>query len=131
MEKFQAIISSRDNLVNCYRYAESLGYEKPFVIEIKPLTRTIDQNAKLHAMFSELEDQAELNGQKFSADQWKCLMISAHTIATKEKCKMVIGIEGEIVNVRESSAKMSVARLCSLIEYIYAWGSGNGVVFKD
>ena len=59
------------------------------------------------------------------------LMISAHTIATKETTKMVIGLEGEVVNLRESSAQMSVARLNSLIEYVIAWAAGQGVMLKN
>ncbi len=58
------------------------------------------------------------------------LLISGHTIATKEANKMVIGLEGEVVNLRESSAQMSVSRLNSLIEYVQAWAAGQGVKFK-
>ena len=131
MTKQSFIISSRDNLVTAFRFAESLGYGKAYVVEVKPFTRTIQQNSKLHAIFADLERQATWQGQKLTAEQWKVLMISAHTIATKENHKMVIGIEGEVVNLRESSAQMSVARMVSLIEYIHAWGAQNGVVFSE
>ena len=44
---------------------------------------------------------------------------------------MVIGIEGEVINLRESTAQMSVKRLASLIEYVQAFGVENGVKFND
>ena len=45
------------------------------------------------------------------------IMVSAHKIATGGKAEMVIGLEGEVINLRESTAQMSVQRLASLIEY--------------
>jgi hypothetical protein len=130
VDKQQFIISSYANLVAAFQWVKALGFGKPYVIEIKAFTRTIEQNAKLHALFGELAHQATWAGSKLTAEQWKVLMISAHTIAAKEPCKMVIGLEGEVVNLRESSAQMSVARMISLIEYIHAWGAQNGVKFK-
>ena len=41
-----------------------------------------------------------------------------------------MGLEGELVNVRERTSKMGVRRLASLIEYVGAWAAENGVVFK-
>lgn len=131
MIKQNFIISSRDNLVSAYRFCESLGYGKVYVVEVKPLTRTIQQNKFLHSLFGDLERQAEWQGSKLTAEQWKMLMISGHTIATKEPCKMVIGVEGEVVNLRESSAQMSVARLNSLLEYVQCWAVENGVVISE
>ena len=44
---------------------------------------------------------------------------------------MVIGIEGEVINLRESTAQMSVKRLASLIEYVQAWAVENDVILSD
>ena len=104
--------------------------DKPFVVHIKSKTRSLDQSAKLHAMFGELAIKAKWNGEQLTPEQWKMLMVSAHTIATNEPNKMVIGIEGEVVNLRESTAKMSVKRLCSLIEYVHAWAANECIVFN-
>ncbi|MDD2156778.1 recombination protein NinB, partial [Glaesserella parasuis] len=41
------------------------------------------------------------------------------------------GLEGELVNIRESTAQMSVKRMASLIEYATSWGVSNGVHFND
>ncbi|MGF7452571.1 recombination protein NinB, partial [Pasteurella bettyae] len=42
-----------------------------------------------------------------------------------------IGLEGEVINLRESTAQMGVKRLASLIEYLTVWGVENGVHFND
>ena len=101
--------------------------DKPFVVHIKSKTRSLDQSAKLHAMFGELAIKAKWNGEQLTPEQWKVLMISAHTIATGEPCKLTVGIEGEMVNLRESSAKMSISRMASCIEYSQAWAAMNDI----
>ena len=131
MNKKQFIISSYANLVAAFQWIREVGFFKAYILEVRPLTRTDPQNKLLHALFGDLAHQAKWQNEKLTAEQWKMLMISAHTICTKEPNKMVIGLEGEVVNLRESSAKMSVARLNSLIEYVYEWGASQCVKFKD
>lgn len=108
-----------------------LDDRKPLVVEVKPITRTLEQNAKLHALLSDIAKQCEFQGKKRDIETWKMIMVSAHKIATGGQAEMAIGLEGEVINLRESTAKMSIKRLASLIEYITAWGVANGVKFND
>lgn len=94
-------------------------------------TRTQEQNALLHPLLNDISRQAEWMGKKRSMIQWKTIMVSAHAIATGQPAEMVIGIEGEVVNLRESTAAMSVKRFSSLVDYVLAWGAQNGVMFSD
>ncbi|HDR1453306.1 TPA: recombination protein NinB [Pasteurella multocida] len=103
----------------------------PLVIDIKPRTRNLEQNAKFHAMCQDVADQLEFMGRKLTMEQWKVLFISGHAMAINEKAEIVPGLEGEFVNIRESSAKMSVKRMASLIEYVTAYGISHGVRFND
>ncbi|MFT0533959.1 recombination protein NinB [Castellaniella hirudinis] len=96
-------------------------------VEIKPRTRSLDQNALLHALFSTVAKHAKWGDRKLTATQWKVLFISGHAAATGLDSDMVPGLEGEFVNIRESSARMSVARMTSLIEYILAWCAMQGI----
>ena len=118
--------------INAIKFIEQLptDAERPLIVTIQEKTRSLEQSGKLHAMFGELAIKAKWQGEKLTPEQWKMLMISAHTIATGEPCKLTVGIEGEMVNLRESSAKMSVKRMSSLIEYIHAWAAQNEVVFN-
>ena len=104
---------------------------KPIRIELKPMNRNLEQNAKLHAMLSDIARQKTFNGKHLSIDQWKTVFVSGHKIATGEAVEMAVGLEGEVINLRESTAKMSVSRCASLIEYIQAWASENGVWWGD
>ena len=98
---------------------------------IQDETRTLEQNALLHPLLTDISKQSLWMGKKRPMLQWKVIMVSAHAIATGAPAEMVIGIEGEVVNLRESTTAMSVKRFNSLIEYVLAWGAMNGVVFGD
>jgi hypothetical protein len=102
-----------------------------WVCEVKPATRSIDQNAKLHAMFADVARQSTLHGRKLTADQWKVIFISGHAVATGLGADLLPGIEGEFVNIRESSARMGVKRMASLIEYMLAWGADNDIAWSE
>lgn len=106
------------------------GLPEGFDIKAGPKSRSLDQNALLHAMFGELAEKGQYLGRKLTLNQWKTLMISAHAVAVGLGADVIPGIEGEWVNVRESSAQMTVARMTSLIEYVHAWAAENGIQFK-
>jgi hypothetical protein len=85
-----------------------------------------------HAICSDIAKSGfEWAGRRRSADQWKVLLVSAHTHATKGEVEIVPGLEGEFVNIRESTARMSVRRAVSLIEYALAWCAAHGIVLNE
>ena len=104
--------------------------DNPMMVQIKEKTRSLEQSAKLHAMFGELAIKAKWKGERLTLEQWKVLMISAHTVATQGDAKLTVGLEGELVNLRESSAQMSIKRMVSLIEYVQAWAAMNDIEFS-
>lgn len=120
------IISSRDNLVTAFRFAESLGYGKPYVIEVKPLTRTIQQNDLMWALLTEISNQVVWHGQKLTPENWKDVL----TAALKRQ-SVVPGIDGGFVVLGQRTSKMTVKELNEVIELAYAFGAQNGVVFND
>ena len=100
-------------------------------ITIAPETRSTEQNALLHSIFADFARSGiEFAGKQRTAEQWKVLLISGHSAATKQGAEIIPGIEGEFVNIRESSAQMSVARMTSLIDYAHAFGNTVGVQFS-
>ena len=102
------------------------------VLEVKPERRSLDQNAKFHAICSDIaRARIEWAGKVRNADEWKVLLVSGHATATRQGSDMVPGLEGEFVNLRESTAQMSVARASSLIEYALAFCAAHDVPIRD
>ncbi len=97
------------------------------VVSIGQPTRSMEQNAMLHPLLTDIANQKEWMGKKRTMLQWKVIMVSAHSIATGEPAEMVIGLEGEVVNLRESTAAMSKKRFSSLVDYVIAYCVENDV----
>lgn len=102
------------------------------MVTISEPTRNADQNAKFHAICSDLaRSKTAWAGKPRTAEQWKVLLVSAHSKATAEEFEIVPGLEGEFVNIRESTALMSVKRSASLITYALAFCDMNGVPLSE
>lgn len=102
------------------------------VVNIRQATRTGDQNSKFHAICSDISrSQFKWAGKRRTADEWKVLLVSGHTVATKGEVDIVPGIEGEFVNIRESTARMGVGRASSLIEYTLAFCAEHEIPLND
>ena len=99
---------------------------------VRPAKRTLDQNAKFHAICKDIAKSGmTFAGKERDAAQWKILLVSGHAMATKEGAEIVPGIEGEYVNLRESTARMTKARSSSLIEYALAFCAANSVEIHE
>lgn len=91
-------------------------------------TMTSGQRARFHAMCGDFAASGvEFAGRQRTAAEWKALLISGHATATGEGSELVEGIEGELVNVRESTTTMSKRRGASLIEYGAAFAAMRGI----
>lgn len=91
-----------------------------------------DQRAKFNAMAGDIARQIPWMGKMRSQKEWRILLISGHAKATHEgDVEMLAGLEGELVNVRESTTEMSRRRGASLITYVQAFGDNAGVEWSE
>lgn len=112
----------------CVAYIAELPVGAAMCVDVKPRVRSLDQNAKFHSLCSDLARSGlPWAGKPRDAAAWKVLLVSGHAAATKEGSEMVPGLEGEFVNIRESTARMTKARGSSLIEYTLAFCAMNDV----
>lgn len=93
-----------------------------FIVTVQEENRTLTMSAKFHAICTELEKLGVLWFNKpRTKQQWKILLISGHAIHEGKPAELVPGLEGEMVNLRESEAAMGKRRSSSLIEYSQAY----------
>lgn len=103
-----------------------------YSVVISQKTRSTDQNAKLHAMLTDLaKSPVTWAGKRRNVEEWKAIIISGHAVATGSGGEVIPGIEGEFVAIRESSARMSVSRAASLIEYLMSFCVQNNVELHE
>lgn len=132
----QAMTPQKFRLINPRVRANALKAvtEAPdgYVVTIAEQKRSSDQNAMFHAICTDIEKSGRLfAGKPRKAEVWKVLLISGHAVATGEGAEVLPGLEGEFVNIRESSAAMSVRRAKSLIDYVLAFCDTNGIALNE
>lgn len=96
------------------------------ILEIKPETRSLAQNARLWAMLTEISDQVDWYGQKLSPEDWKHIFS-----ASLKKQRAVPGLDGGFVVLGLSTSKMSKEEMSELLELALAFGAQKGVVFCE
>ena len=95
-------------------------------LELKPVTRSLEQNAKMWACLTDISKQVNWYGNTLSPDDWKHVLS-----ATLRKQKAVPGIDGGFVVVGLSTSQMTIAEMSEMIELAHAFGADQGVTFHD
>jgi hypothetical protein len=93
------------------------------VLEVKPETRSNEQNKRLWAMLTDISRQVDWYGQKLSPEDWKHMFT-----ASLKKTRAVPGIDGGIVVLGQSTSKMTKSEMCELQELIEAFASERNVM---
>ena len=96
------------------------------VVTFKPAARTMDQNAKLWAMLSDLS-RAKPEGRTHTPEVWKAIFMHA----CAHEVQFMMGINGEPFPVGFRSSRLSKAQMAELIEFIHAYGAQHGVRFSE
>tara|TARA_R110000868_G_scaffold187664_4_gene430201 strand:- start:3863 stop:4258 length:396 start_codon:yes stop_codon:yes gene_type:complete len=97
-------------------------------LELKGPKRTTDQNSRLWAMLTDVADQKEHHGRRYSSDQWKVIFLAA----IGREVQFIPSLDGKaFIPWGQSSSDLSKAEMSALIEFIAAWGAENGVRFQD
>lgn len=112
------------------------GAPEGYVCVVRPPKRSLDQSAKFHAICADFAKSGFVWPQPGiakhrTADEWKFLLVSAHAVATKVPGELMLGLEGERVMLRPSTAAMSVAEMTSLIEYCLAFAAQRGIPLRE
>jgi hypothetical protein len=94
-------------------------------LELKPDTRSLEQNARMWAMLGEVSDQVDWYGRKLTSEEWKHVFTAALS-----KQDVVPGIDGGFVVLGKATSKMTVAEMGELMTLMEAFGAEKGVRFS-
>lgn len=102
----------------------------PAVVTITRPRRTLDQNAKLWPMLTDVAKQVEWvkDGYpcRMKPEEWKDLFT-----ASLRKQSMAPGIDGGMVVLGLHTSRLTKRQFSDLIEVIYAFGSERGVEWSE
>ena len=90
-----------------------------------PDKRTLDQNALMWALLTEIAGQVEWHGQRLAPDDWKQLFLAG----MDRGVRMVPALDGRgFVNLNTSSSALRVREFASLLDDIHRFIAENDVV---
>jgi hypothetical protein len=110
-----------------------------WMCEVFPPTKSRDQEAKYHAMISDIAKQVDLLGQKWGTDDMKRLLVDqfARDMASagtplRNTGKVVPSIDGSgIVQLGVQTRKFLKAEAIAFIEWLYAFGAESCVHWSE
>lgn len=95
-------------------------------VTFRPPTRSLDQNARMWAMLTDVAQQVEWYGRKLTPEAWKCVFS-----ASLKKQDVVPGLHGDFVVIGQSTSQMTISEMTDLMELMSAFGAGQGVEWSD
>ncbi|WP_372833090.1 recombination protein NinB [Pontibacterium sp.] len=116
----------RERMSHAWELVSKALQAGPVVVTLGREKRTLDQNAKLWAMLTDVSRQVEWYGRKLTNEDWKHVM----TAGLKQQ-EAVPGINGGFVVLGQSTSKMRKREFAELIELIYAFGCEHGVKWSE
>lgn len=96
------------------------------VVSIRPQKRTIEQNAKMWSLLSDVS-RAKPEGRCHTPDVWKALFMEAcgHTV------QFEVGLDGKPFPLGHRSSRLSKHQMMDLITFIQQWGDEHGVEWSN
>lgn len=109
------------------------------VIKLGREGRTLDQNAKFHAMIDDMSKSIVFEGKEYRSEIWKMKLVDdfEHELLLigeqlTHPGEMILSLDGRrIISKPPSTAKMQKHEGSKFIEYLYMKGAEHGAKFKE
>lgn len=97
-----------------------------WIVTLKEPTRTLDQNARMWAMLTDLSKQ-KAGGVVETPDGWKMLVMHA----AGHECQFMNGLDGRPFPVGFRSSRLTVRQMRDLTEWMRAYGDQAGIAWSE
>ena len=98
------------------------------VIECRQETRSLAENAMLHALLGQISREVEWAGKKRDVETWKRLLVAAWCRARGEHIEMLPALDGHGVDiVFRRTSQLTRSECAELIEFVLAWSAEHGI----
>lgn len=105
----------------------AMGVPVGTTVEFRAPRRSLDQNALMWSLLSQISKQVDWYGQKLSSEDWKDVLT-----ASLRRTRVVPGIDaGTFVPLGMRTSQMTKQEIGDLLELIYAFGAERNVKFRE
>jgi hypothetical protein len=115
--------------LNWEKITKALDAGKHLTMEIKLVSKTREQEEKYHAMIGDIAKQVQHMGAKWSAEDWKRLLVDQYLREVENiQGKVVPNLDGSgIVQLGFQTRKFTKEQASEFVEWLYAWSAENGI----
>jgi hypothetical protein len=108
---------------------EALASGKELCLTVEDAKRSDDQNKKYHAIIAEIAKQAQHQGARWDADDFKRLLVDQFVSETGlNSSKVVTSLDGHrIVQLGFQTRKFTKEQASEFIEWLTAWAADKGI----
>ena len=112
-----------------FKIKTALDTGKRLTIEVKPESKTRDQEEMYHAMIGKIAKQAQHQGARWDAESWKRFLVDQWAADSDKKAgRIVASLDGErVVQLGLQTRKFTKEDGSEFIEWLFAWAAQNGV----
>jgi hypothetical protein len=108
---------------------EALAAGRKLTLEIKPASKSRDQEEKYHAIIGDIAKQAQHMGAKWDADDWKRLLVDQYV---KDQglngSKIIPSLDGAgIVQLGMQTRKFTKEQASEFVAFLICWCDQNGI----
>lgn len=102
--------------------------QQRLVVEVRTETRSLAENAMLHALLGEIAKTVPWAGQKRPAEVWKRLMVASWLRARGQSVEVLPALDGHGIDVVYTpTSTLTKAEAADLIEFVLCWSAEHGV----
>ena len=114
---------------NWEKITNALDAGKHLTMEIKLKSKTREQEEKYHAMINDIAKQAQHLGAKWSADDWKRLLVDQFMRDCGDSGgKVIPNLDSTgIVQLGFQTRNFTKEQASEFVEWLYAWAANNGI----
>ena len=94
-------------------------------LSVKLESRSLEQNARMWAMLTEVSEQIIWHDQTLTPEEWKTMFT-----ASLKRQRVLPGIDGGFVVMGDSTSRMTVGEMADLMTLMEAFGSERNVIFS-
>lgn len=92
----------------------------------------MEQNARLHALLSDIAEQKQWAGKLLDVESWKRLIVAAWSRANAGAMEVIPAIDGHGFDVLyRKTSRLTKQEMSELIEYATAWAIDQGIELHD
>ena len=111
------------------KITKALDAGKHLTMEIKLVSKTREQEEKYHAMIGDIAKQAQHMGAKWSAEDWKRLLVDQYMRDIgMYSGKVIPNLDSSgIVQLGTQTRNFTKEQASEFVEWLYSWAANNGI----